>query len=244
MITRIPNLPPLKAVFGVARNELLPKYVSDLTARMVRASGYFIVRNDREHEECMPGPSMVNDKCPIASVIRCRLGSIVRNGNDLMVIAMGLAVHEAYINTIIANNPGWAIQYNTYYQTLIRHNEVEFTIGFSPDILLGYNGEWHLVEIKSSHPRPEHEAQLALYYYLLRDYYHIVRGWLVAYDAVVPYSTRDLEALAGQGLDYLYTVRRVLDSWRDDKPGFIVRGRCPCKYAPACPVWTGIVAYA
>ncbi|WP_054856090.1 hypothetical protein [Vulcanisaeta sp. JCM 16161] len=89
-------------------------------------------------------------------------GSVTGRGlDDIRDIAMGLAIHEAYINAVTANNPGWAIQVGVSYQTIITHNGAELIIGFSPDILLGRDGEWHLVEVKSSHPHPTHELQLA-----------------------------------------------------------------------------------
>ena len=52
-----------------------------------------------------------------------------------------------------------------------------------------------------------------------------------------------MEASAIQALDYLYAVKRVMDSWTGEVPGLIVKGTCPCRWAVACPVWKGLLAY-
>ena len=130
-----------------------------------------------------------------------------------------------------------------HYNTSIRHNDIALEVGFSPDILMAKGGEWHLIEVKSGKFNTTHELQLASYYYLLKDLMNIKAGWLVTMDAIIPYSVKDLEASARQALDYLYAVKRVLDSWVNDKPGFIVKGSCPCRWALACPIWRGILAF-
>ncbi|WP_054856091.1 hypothetical protein [Vulcanisaeta sp. JCM 16161] len=58
---RLPNLPPLKAVFSIARDELLPKHLGDVVSRLELRDGYALIRSDGG--DCLLGPSMVNDAC-------------------------------------------------------------------------------------------------------------------------------------------------------------------------------------
>ena len=166
-----------------------------------------------------------------------------KGADDLNNIILGYAIHEAYERQVREANPNWVFLTGLTFYTRIRHNGIEFDVGFSPDILMAYGGEWHLVEVKSGKYNTTHELQLSAYYYLLKGLLNIRAGWLVTMDAIIPYTTKDMEASAIQALDYLYAVKRVMDSWTGEAPGFIVKGTCPCRWAVACPVWKGILAY-
>ena len=250
-----PVLPPLRAAYSPAK-ELLPKYLSDVLSRLETHEGYAIIKGSGP---CRLGPSVVNDACPIATALRCRVGGIVIkpvkivNGrvegkgiDDIDSLTMGMAVHEKYIELVSQANPGWAIQADVFYTTFIEYNGELIEVGFSPDILIGRNNEWYLVEVKTAPPHTSHEVQLALYWYLLRDYYDIKRLYLVTPSAIIGYKPESMELYAKQGLDYLLAAKRVIDSWPRDaeKPGFIVKGTCPCKFAPVCPIYKGVLAYA
>ena len=247
-----PVFPPLRAAFSPAK-DLMPKYLSDILARLEDHGSYTIIKGN---DQCRLGPSMVNDGCPVATATRCKLGGIVirpvkivngrvegRGVEDIDSIVTGLAVHEKYIEMVREANPGWVLQSDTYYTTFIDYAGLRLEVGFSPDILIGYDGEWYLAEIKTASPSTAHEIQLALYWYLLRDYYNIKRLYLITPDAIIGYKPESMEGYAKQGIDYLFSVKRVLDSWVSEKPGFIVKGPCPCRFAPACPVYKGLLAY-
>ena len=242
----------MKAAYRLAI-DYMPKHLSNLLGKLEDHGGYYIIRSSGG---CLIGPSMINDACPIASALRCRLGGLlirpvrVVNGqvmgkgtDDLNNIILGYAIHEAYTRLVKEANPDWIILTDIHYNTSIRHNDVVLEVGFSPDILMAKGGEWHLIEVKSGKFNTTHELQLSSYYYLLKDLMNIKAGWLVTMDAIIPYSVKDLEASARQALDYLYAVKRVLDSWTSEEPGFVVKGSCPCRWAVACPVWRGILAF-
>ena len=248
-----PILPPLKAAYRDAL-ALMLKYLNETLTRLEDHKDYYIIRGNGG---CVIGPSMINDACPIASALRCRLGGLVvrpvrlvnghlmgRGSDDLNNIIMGYAVHEAYTRLVRETNPDWIILTDIHYRTIVKHNDIAFEVGFSPDILMAKNGEWHIIEVKSGKFNITHELQLASYYYLLKDLMRIKAGWLITQDAIIPYSPRDLDSSARQTLDYLYAVKRVLDSWIGEEPGFLVKGSCPCRWAIACPIWKGILAYA
>lgn len=249
-----PSFPPLRAAFTPAK-DLMPKYLNEILARLEDHGAYTVIRGEGT---CRLGPSMVNDGCPIATAIRCRQGGIIirpvrivngrvegRGVEDVDSIVTGLAVHEKYIELVREANPGWVLQADTYYTTYIDYAGSRLEVGFSPDILIGRNGEWYLAEVKTSAPSTAHEIQLALYWWLLRDYYNIKRLYLITPDAIIGYRPESMEGYAKQGIDYLFSVKRVLDSWPQDaeRPNFIVKGPCPCRFAPACPVYKGLLAY-
>ena len=248
-----PTLPPLRAAFGPAK-DLMPRYLGEVLGRLEDHGAYAVIRGEGP---CRLGPSMVNDACPIATALRCRLGGLVirpvrvvngrvvgRGVDDVNNIVTGLAVHEAYIEMVREANPGWVVQSDTYYTTIVEYGGERLEVGFSPDILIGRGGEWYLVEVKIAPPHTSHEVQLALYWYLLRDYYGVSRAYLVTPGAIIPYGYGDLEPLVRQGLEYLVAVRRVLQSWVGDRPSLVVRGSCPCRFAAACPVYGGVTAFA
>ncbi len=234
-----PVLRPLHVVFGEAR-ELMPRVVSDLLGRFVDYGPYGVLLS--RSPTPLLGPSMVNDACPVLSALRARLGGsiIPRPYEDAIAgIAFGEAVHEAYLTRLVEWNPGWVVQVGTHYEVVMDGLD----IGFSPDALLGRGGEWHVVEVKSGRPRQSHLVQLALYWLLLRDYYDLGGAWLVSQGGILNIGPEDLAAYARQGLDYLRAVKEVLDSWSGDRPGVVIRGRCPCTFANACPVYRGLVQY-
>ena len=229
-----PILKPSKSVISKADIE---GELAKLTPRLKAISpGVFILLS--ETPTSLLGPSMLNDECPVASALKVRLGgNIVRKPADLQGVAFGNAIHTAYANAVREWNPGWTIEAGGKRSITINHDGLDLNIGFEPDILLGYNNEWHLVEVKSSKHQPSHEVQLALYWLFLRNDYDIKAGWLVTYDAVLKYNPSDLAKLARIGLDYLASVARVLASWEDSGPRVSIHGNCPCRWAPICPIW-------
>ena len=229
-----PVLRPVKAVLArVSIDEELGSLVKRL--RPI-SPGVFIILSDTPTG--LIGPSMVNDACPVASALKIKYrGIIARKPSDVNDVAFGNAVHKAYINAVREWNPGWVIEDGGVREAVISHDGLSIRIGYSPDILMGKDGEWHLIEVKSSKHQPSHEVQLALYWHLLKDSYNIKAGWLVTFDAVLKYSPVDLAKLARIGLDYMAATAKVLASWTDNGPGITIHGNCPCKWAPICPVW-------
>lgn len=228
----MPLLKPARAVAGEAR-AMLEDELKAILASLERRDGYWLLKA----APGLIGPSMVNDGCPIASALRIRLGGVVvARPSDVEDLAFGNAVHKAYVEAVKSWNPGWRVESGVRFQATVVHGGVQFTVGFEPDILMANGGEWHLVEVKSSRLRRSHQVQLALYWRLLRDEYNIAGSWLVTWDAVLYMSPRDLEPLARQGLEYLASVKAILDSWVDE-PRLVIKATCPCRWAPACPIW-------
>ncbi len=246
LISRIPNhstmakpiLKPVRTAFSKAK-EYMPSILSDYLARMENHGDYAVLRSQNG---ASPSPSMVNDACPFLSALRIRLGGTIilkPFEDELNNIVTGDAVHMAYLTLLREWNPGWIILTNVYYQTAIE----DLTIGFSPDALMAYGGEWHLVEVKTGRLRTSAVIQLALYWLLLKDLYNIKGAWLVTQNAVIPVNEADLTKASRQGIEYLRSVKAILDSWSGELPGFTVKGNCPCHYARICPLWQGMKAY-
>ncbi|MGC9227394.1 hypothetical protein [Caldivirga sp.] len=228
----MPVLKPVKAIVNEAEAHLEDE-LRNLLANLVRRDGYWLLRSiDRRI-----GPSMINDGCPIASALRIRLnGLVLTRPSDVENIAFGNTVHEAYLKAVKAWNPGWRLE-EARFEATVAWSGLQFTVGFQPDVLMSNGDEWYLIEVKSSRLRRSHEVQLALYWRLLKDEYGLKGAWLVTHDAVLHYNPRDLEPLAREGLGYLASVEAVLRTWSGDAPRLVIKGTCPCRFAPACPIW-------
>ena len=229
--------PILKPVKAIAHGVSINGEVEELLTRLKYVgNGVFILKDEQQGD--LINPSMINDECPVASALRIRHGGvIVRRPSDLRSIALSNVIHEAYSGVVGEWNKGWVTRVSFRLSRVIKYSGLELRVVLEPDILLGIGGEWHLIEVEAGKLRRSHEAQLALYWHLLKDEFNIVKAWLITINATIPYSTRDLNSIINGGLGYLASVRRVLDSWGSNGPGMIIQGKCPCRWAPLCPVW-------
>ena len=242
MATRLPNLPLLKPVVDMAEG-LVPKYINDIVSNIEDHGNFAIIKKPT----CTLGPAMVNDGCPLISAIGCALGGeliqplrvvngeLVGDGFDrVRGKALGIAVHKLYVDLVRQFNPGWVIQSDVHYEAVIEYDGEELMLSFTPDILMGWNGEWHVVEVKAGRPQASHLLQLALYWYLLKDYYRIVMAWLVTKDAITPYKPGHMGSIVRRGLDYLVTVKRILDRWSNEDISDIRNCQCIGRIIDAC----------
>ena len=254
MVSRAPNLPLVKPILSNAKNELNNELGRHLGRVVEYRSFSVFLDEDGGVGKCrdgngnwVGGVAMVNDGCPVLSALSCVLGGRVirhvrvvdgelRGGGarDVQSLVLGKIVHREYTALVQSLNPGWAIQVETHFKTVVERNGVEFTVKFTPDILMGWGGEWHIVELKIGRPRPTHLLQLALYWHFLRGLYQIVRAWLVTPYGIYPVTPSELGSLVPRGLDYIVAVMRIYEKITQRDLEVIKNCECMSKLIKYC----------
>jgi hypothetical protein len=190
--------------------------------KLIRINNYYY------HQPTHPGPSLFNEKCEVARLIKIRFGQLSTR-HEISTFSYGLRAHDRYYAWFQNTYP----HVNAMFELLLIYGRISAVV----DMMYQDGNGWVIVEIKSSPWRaePSWVKQLATYTYIMKELgFNVTGAQLVTKNLVINYDSLSIPFLiqSGQaGYDYLHTLPEK--GFEDVEPNY---ERCTtCMYARLCP---------
>lgn len=187
--------------------------------------------NDRYyyHQPTQPGPSLFNEKCELARLIKIRFGQLITR-REWAEFSYGLWAHDLYYSWFQGTYP--------HVTALFEHSLIYSRISAIIDIMYMLGDGWVVVEIKSSpwRPEPSWVKQVSTYIYIAEQVgFRIIGAQIVAKDIVVNYDYMHIPFLSQSGRDGFNYLKSLPDKdWGEVRHNTEKCRICP--YAKLCPI--------
>lgn len=184
------------------------------------------------HQPTQPGPSLFNEKCEVARLIKIRLGQLSTR-KELAEFSQGLWAHDIYYAWFQETYP----HVTALFEHLLIHNRISAII----DLMYRLNDGWVIVEIKSVpwRPEPGWVKQVSTYVYLAEQVgFKVVGAQMVTRDIVINYDQVHIPFLSQSGRDGFNYLRLLPDKdWGEVRSN--TRRCSACPHARLCPIQRG-----